>query len=86
MRGHVVAEPCMTITHHARIERHPYLQNRAVAEFAQRHGIQLTSCMTLAYGEGLYMVHLIQRLRSCSYRSSVSRAISRPNAINSGAL
>lgn len=33
------------------IELHPYLQNRKVVEFAQRHGIQITSYMTLAYGE-----------------------------------
>jgi 2,5-diketo-D-gluconate reductase B len=35
------------------IELHPYLQNRTVAEFARRHGIQITSYMTLAYGEVL---------------------------------
>ncbi|MHA6129575.1 2,5-didehydrogluconate reductase DkgB [Pseudomonas fluorescens group sp. PF-1] len=35
------------------IELHPYLQNRKVVEFAQRHGIQITSYMTLAYGEVL---------------------------------
>ena len=35
------------------IELHPYLQNRVVAEFAKRHGIQITSYMTLAYGEVL---------------------------------
>jgi 2,5-diketo-D-gluconate reductase B len=35
------------------IELHPYLQNRAVAEFAQSQGIQITSYMTLACGEVL---------------------------------
>jgi 2,5-diketo-D-gluconate reductase B len=35
------------------IELHPYLQNRKVAEFAGQHGIQITSYMTLAYGEVL---------------------------------
>ena len=35
------------------IELHPYLQNRKVVEFAQSHGIQITSYMTLAYGEVL---------------------------------
>ena len=35
------------------IEVHPYLQNRKVVEFAQRHGIHITSYMTLAYGEVL---------------------------------
>jgi 2,5-diketo-D-gluconate reductase B len=35
------------------IELHPYLQNRKVVEFAQRHGIPITSYMTLAYGEVL---------------------------------
>lgn len=35
------------------IELHPYLQNRAVAEFARQQGIQITSYMTLAYGEVL---------------------------------
>lgn len=35
------------------IELHPYLQNRKVAEFAQQHGIKITSYMTLAYGEVL---------------------------------
>ena len=35
------------------IELHPYLQNRAVVDFATRHGIQITSYMTLAYGDVL---------------------------------
>lgn len=35
------------------IELHPYLQNHKVAEFAQQNGIQITSYMTLAYGEVL---------------------------------
>jgi 2,5-diketo-D-gluconate reductase B len=35
------------------IELHPYLQNRAVAEFARSRGIQVTSYMTLAYGKVL---------------------------------
>lgn len=35
------------------IELHPYLQNRTVVDFATRHGIQITSYMTLAYGEVL---------------------------------
>lgn len=35
------------------IELHPYLQNRKVAEFAKQNGIQITSYMTLAYGEVL---------------------------------
>jgi 2,5-diketo-D-gluconate reductase B len=35
------------------IELHPYLQNRKVAEFARQNGIQITSYMTLAYGEVL---------------------------------
>ncbi|MFJ3481802.1 2,5-didehydrogluconate reductase DkgB [Pseudomonas sp. NPDC090202] len=35
------------------IELHPYLQNRTVAEFARQQGIQVTSYMTLAYGEVL---------------------------------
>lgn len=35
------------------IELHPYLQNRTVVEFAQSQGIQITSYMTLAYGEVL---------------------------------
>ncbi|TFY94790.1 2,5-didehydrogluconate reductase DkgB [Pseudomonas nabeulensis] len=35
------------------IELHPYLQNRKVVEFATAHGIQITSYMTLAYGEVL---------------------------------
>ncbi len=35
------------------IELHPYLQNRTVVDFAERHGIQITSYMTLAYGEVL---------------------------------
>lgn len=35
------------------IELHPYLQNREVVAFAQRHGIPITSYMTLAYGEVL---------------------------------
>ena len=35
------------------IELHPYLQNRKVVEFAQKHGIHITSYMTLAYGKVL---------------------------------
>jgi 2,5-diketo-D-gluconate reductase B len=35
------------------IELHPYLQNRKVVEFAQSQDIQITSYMTLAYGEVL---------------------------------
>ncbi len=35
------------------VELHPYLQNRKLAEFAQRQGIALTSYMTLAYGKVL---------------------------------
>jgi len=35
------------------IELHPYLQNRKVTEFARQQGIQITSYMTLAYGEVL---------------------------------
>ncbi|NWA03077.1 2,5-didehydrogluconate reductase DkgB [Pseudomonas gingeri] len=35
------------------IELHPYLQNRKVVEFAHSQGIQITSYMTLAYGEVL---------------------------------
>lgn len=31
------------------IELHPYLQNRTVVDFATRHGIQITSYMTLAW-------------------------------------
>ncbi|MBV7428681.1 2,5-didehydrogluconate reductase DkgB [Acidovorax sp. sif1233] len=35
------------------IELHPYLQNRAVADFARSQGIHTTSYMTLAYGKVL---------------------------------
>jgi 2,5-diketo-D-gluconate reductase B len=35
------------------IELSPYLQNRKVVEFAQQHGITITSYMTLAYGKAL---------------------------------
>ena len=35
------------------IELSPYLQNRQVVEFAQQHGIAVTSYMTLAYGKAL---------------------------------
>ncbi|AMB86138.1 2,5-diketo-D-gluconic acid reductase [Pseudomonas agarici] len=35
------------------IELHPYLQNRKVVEFAHSQGMQITSYMTLAYGEVL---------------------------------
>jgi 2,5-diketo-D-gluconate reductase B len=35
------------------IELHPYLQNRAVADFAASQGIHVTSYMTLAYGKVL---------------------------------
>lgn len=35
------------------IELSPYLQNRKVVEFAQQHGIAITSYMTLAYGQAL---------------------------------
>jgi 2,5-diketo-D-gluconate reductase B len=33
------------------VELHPYLQNRAVVEFAQAAGVQITSYMTLGYGK-----------------------------------
>ncbi|WOI44305.1 2,5-didehydrogluconate reductase DkgB [Acidovorax sp. BLS4] len=35
------------------IELHPYLQNRAVVDFARSQGIHTTSYMTLAYGQVL---------------------------------
>lgn len=35
------------------IELHPYLQNKKVVDFAAKHGIQITSYMTLAYGSVL---------------------------------
>jgi 2,5-diketo-D-gluconate reductase B len=35
------------------VELSPYLQNRQVVEFAQQHGIAITSYMTLAYGKAL---------------------------------
>lgn len=35
------------------IELSPFLQNRKVVEFAQQHGIAITSYMTLAYGKAL---------------------------------
>lgn len=35
------------------VELHPYLQNRAVAEFARSQGIHITSYITLAYGKVL---------------------------------
>ena len=35
------------------VELHPYLQNRKVVDFATANGIQITSYMTLAYGEVL---------------------------------
>lgn len=35
------------------VELHPYLQNRKVAGFAERHGIHITSYMTLGYGKVL---------------------------------
>ncbi|CAI1516856.1 2,5-didehydrogluconate reductase DkgB [Serratia proteamaculans] len=35
------------------IELSPYLQNHKVVEFAQQHGIAITSYMTLAYGQAL---------------------------------
>jgi 2,5-diketo-D-gluconate reductase B len=33
------------------IELSPYLQNRAVVDFARQHGIHTTSYMTLGYGK-----------------------------------
>ncbi|WP_148872771.1 aldo/keto reductase, partial [Serratia marcescens] len=35
------------------IELSPYLQNRTVVEWAKKHGIHITSYMTLAYGKAL---------------------------------
>lgn len=35
------------------VELHPYLQNRAVVDFARSQGIHVTSYMTLAYGKVL---------------------------------
>ncbi|WP_323160785.1 2,5-didehydrogluconate reductase DkgB [Pseudomonas fluorescens] len=49
------------------IELHPYLQNRKVVEFAQSQGIQITSYMTLAYGEVLkdpLIVQIAERLQA----------------------
>lgn len=42
------------------IELSPYLQNRTVVAFAQRHGIPTTSYMTLAYGKVLQDPVLVQ--------------------------
>lgn len=42
------------------VELHPYLQNRTVAAFAKAQGIQVTSYMTLAYGEVLKDPVLLQ--------------------------
>jgi 2,5-diketo-D-gluconate reductase B len=49
------------------IELHPYLQNRTVVGFAQSQGIQITSYMTLAYGEVLKdpaIQQIAERLRA----------------------
>ena len=35
------------------VELHPYLQNRAVATFARKHGIHITAYMPLAYGKAI---------------------------------
>lgn len=46
------------------IELHPYLQNRTVVDFEQRHGIDVASYMTLAYGKVLKdpaIAHIAQR-------------------------
>ncbi|CNK48358.1 2%2C5-diketo-D-gluconate reductase B [Yersinia frederiksenii] len=45
------------------IELSPLLQNRKVVEFAQEHGIAITSYMTLAYGKALEepMIHAIAK-------------------------
>ncbi|MGY2291481.1 2,5-didehydrogluconate reductase DkgB [Pseudomonas sp. SDO528_S397] len=42
------------------VELHPYLQNRTVAAFAKAQSIQVTSYMTLAYGEVLKDPVLLQ--------------------------
>jgi 2,5-diketo-D-gluconate reductase B len=46
------------------IELHPYLQNQQVVDFATAQGIQITSYMTLAYGEVLkdpVLQHIAER-------------------------
>jgi 2,5-diketo-D-gluconate reductase B len=45
------------------IEIHPFLQNRAVAKFAQHAGIHLTAYMPLAYGKVMHEP-VIQRIAS----------------------
>ena len=52
LREAIAAVGAQAIATH-QIELHPYLQNRAVVDFAHTQGIHTTSYMTLAYGKVL---------------------------------
>lgn len=52
LREAIAAVGAQAIATH-QIELHPYLQNRAVVEFARSQGIHTTSYMTLGYGQAL---------------------------------
>lgn len=53
MEAAVQAVGAQAIATH-QIELHPFLQNRQAVAWAQRHGIHITSYMTLAYGQALH--------------------------------
>ncbi|BFO53564.1 MULTISPECIES: 2,5-didehydrogluconate reductase DkgB [Comamonadaceae] len=48
------------------IELHPYLQNRAVVDFARSQGIHITSYMTLGYGQMLQDAEIQAIAQECS--------------------
>lgn len=55
------------------VELHPYLQNRAVVEFARSQGVPITSYMTLAYGAVL-KDELIIRI-AASHRATPAQVV-----------
>lgn len=77
MRKAIAAVGAENIATH-QIELHPYLQNRKVVEFAQRHSIQITSYMTLAYGEVLkdpVIQQIAERLQATSAQVTLAWAM-----------
>jgi 2,5-diketo-D-gluconate reductase B len=66
------------------IELHPYLQNRKVVEFAHSQGIQITSYMTLAYGEVLkdpLIAQIADRLQATPAQVALAWALQLGHAV-----
>jgi 2,5-diketo-D-gluconate reductase B len=66
------------------VELHPHLQNRDVAAFAKRHGIRVTSYMTLGYGQALkdpVIVGIAGRLGATPAQVTLAWAMQRGYAV-----